>query len=80
MSIARSPATRDLLAGLAATGVAEVEVLLAADRIDGPLLGHVLLNLLILPALAIRRTRPLGAALVGAEHPRRSYRRVVLED
>lgn len=66
MSPTRSPATRDLLVGLAATGVAEVEVLLAADRIDGPLLGHVLLNLLILPALAIRRSRPLSAALVGA--------------
>lgn len=57
---------RDLLAAGAVTVVAEVEVMLAADRIESPLLGHVLVNLLVLPALAVRRTRPLTASLVAA--------------
>ncbi len=61
----RSPATRDLLVAVVVTLVAELEVLLAADRIEDPL-GHVLLSLLVLPALAVRRSHPLGAALVGA--------------
>jgi signal transduction histidine kinase len=62
----RTPAMRDLLVAVAVTAVAELEVLLAADRIEDPVLGHVLVNLLVLPALAVRRSHPLGAALLGA--------------
>jgi signal transduction histidine kinase len=58
--------TRDLVLAVAATTLAEVELWLAAERIDGPLDPHVLVNLLILPALAIRTVAPLGAALLGA--------------
>lgn len=57
---------RDLLVAAAVTVAAECEVLLVTERIEGPLLGHLLVNLLILPALAVRRSRPLTAALVGA--------------
>ena len=62
----RSPAMRDVTVAVAAAVVAQVELVLAADRIQSPLLGHVLVNLLVLPALAVRRSRPLTAALVGA--------------
>lgn len=62
----RSPVVRDLQLAATVTVVAEVEVLLVADRIETPLLGHLLANLLILPALAVRRTRPLTSALIGA--------------
>lgn len=61
-----SPGRRDLLVAVAATVVAEAELALAADRIEAPLLGHVLVNLLVLPALAVRRSRPLSAALIGS--------------
>ena len=62
----RSTIARDTLIGVATTAVAEVELWLAADRVHGPLAWHLLLNVLILPALAIRRALPLGAALLGA--------------
>lgn len=62
----RSAAMRDLLVAVTVTLVAQLEVVLAADRIEGPLVGHVLVNLLVLPALAVRRGRPLTAALVSA--------------
>lgn len=62
----RSPALRDLLVAVVVTVAAEVEVLLVADRIENPLLGHLLVNLLILPALTVRRSHPLSAALLGA--------------
>ncbi|MGH3346563.1 MAG: sensor histidine kinase [Nocardioides sp.] len=62
----RTATVRDLLLGAAVTLVALVELWLAADRVEGPLLWHVLMNLLILPGLAIRRLWPLGAALLAA--------------
>ena len=55
-----------MLLAVAATALAEVEAWLAADQIDGPLAPHLVLNLLILPALAVRRTLPLASALVAA--------------
>ena len=62
----RAASLRDLLLGVGVTAVAELEVWLASARMEGPLAGHLLLNLLVLPAMALRRTHPLGAALVGA--------------
>jgi len=65
-SLPRSALTRDLLLGVVLTAVAEVELWLVAGRVEGRLTEHLLLNLLVLPALAVRRTHPLAAALVGA--------------
>jgi signal transduction histidine kinase len=65
-ALPRSVAARDLLVGVVVTTAAAVELWLVADRLADPLVGHVLLTLLTLPALAIRRTHPLGAALIGA--------------
>lgn len=48
------------------TILALAELWFVADQIEDPLVGHVLQTLLILPALAVRRTHPLVAALVGA--------------
>jgi signal transduction histidine kinase len=62
----RSPALRDLALGVVLTVVAEVETLLVADRLAGPLTGHLLLNLLVLPGVALRRRAPLVAALIAA--------------
>ncbi len=63
----RSVVIRDVLLGVAVTAVAEVELLaLAPAQIEGPVLGHHLVNLLILPALALRRLTPLGSILVAA--------------
>ncbi len=58
---------RDLLAGTAVTVVAQAELLLLDEaQVEGGVLGHLLVNLLILPALAIRRVSPLGSILVAA--------------
>ncbi|WP_148571911.1 sensor histidine kinase [Nocardioides caldifontis] len=57
---------RDLVVGLLVAAVAEVELWLSADEVEGSVLGNAGLNLLIVPALAVRRTHPLAAALVGA--------------
>ncbi len=58
---------RDVLTGVVVTAVAEVELLvLNPAEIEGPLLGHHVVNLLILPALAIRRLSPLASILVAA--------------
>jgi hypothetical protein len=59
------PGGRDLVAGPVVTTVAQAELWASADRVEGPLTGHVLLNLPILPALAVRRVSPLGSALWG---------------
>ena len=48
--------------GAAVTAIAEVELLLNADSVSGPIRWHVLAYLLILPALGLRRAAPLGAA------------------
>ena len=66
MSLPRSPLARDVLVGSLATVVAELELWLVADRIEGSLVGHALVNLLVLPALALRRVSPVGSAMVGA--------------
>ena len=62
----RSPLVRDTVLGLLVTAIAEAELLLVADRVEGSLAGHLLANLLILPGLTIRRLHPLGSALVAA--------------
>ena len=55
-----------MLLGVLLAVVAQVEVTLGADQIDGPLVWHRLACLLILPALALRRVAPLGASAVAA--------------
>lgn len=62
----RRPPWRDVALGVAATVLALVELWLAADSVEGALSAHLALNLLVLPALAIRRTWPLGSALLAA--------------
>ena len=57
---------RDLVAGLVVTAIAELELWLTASEVPDPLLWHVLMNLLILPALAVRRVSPLASAVVVA--------------
>ncbi len=58
---------RDLLAGTVVMAVAQIELLLLdGAQVEGGVLGHLLVNLLILPALAIRRISPLGSILVAA--------------
>ncbi len=57
---------RDLLLATLVTGVALLELWLVADQVEGPLMGHLVLNLLILPVLAFRRTWPLVATLLAA--------------
>lgn len=58
-----SPLRRDLLLATALAAVAQVELLLVADRIDHPGWHH-LVELLILPALALRRMAPLAASAI----------------
>lgn len=60
----RSRGVRDVLTGVAVTLVAQLELGLTADRVEGSVPGHLLLNLLLLPALGLRRVSPLGSALV----------------
>lgn len=55
--------TRDLVVATIATVVAQIELVLVAGSVPA---GWFLTNLLILPALALRRVRPLPAALVAA--------------
>lgn len=62
----RSPVVRDLVLAVLVTAVAEVELLMVSDRVEGPLAAHLLLTLLVLPAMAVRRRVPLVAALLGA--------------
>ena len=58
---------RDGLAGLVVGAVAEIElVLLDPDRIEGPVAGHHLLNLLIVPSFALRRVTPVGSIAVAS--------------
>lgn len=57
---------RDLVLGAVVTAMAQLELWLTAGRVEGSLAGHVALNLLILPALAVHRVQPLAAALIGA--------------
>jgi signal transduction histidine kinase len=55
----------DTVLGVATSAVAEVELLLLApSQIDGAVAGHHLLNLLIVPAFALRRVVPVGAVAV----------------
>ena len=58
----RTPLARDLSLGAVVTAVAELELLLNADSVSGPLRWHVLAYLLILPALGLRRLAPLASA------------------
>ena len=62
----RTSFARDLLLGVVVTAVALLELWVAADQIEGSLLAHSLVALLILPGLAVRRTHPLASALLGA--------------
>jgi signal transduction histidine kinase len=57
---------RDLAVGLVVTTVAEIELVLSRDSIDGSFTGLLLSNLLILPALVVRRTQPLASIAVAA--------------
>lgn len=61
-----SPVRRDLAAGVVVAAVAELELWLTAGQVPGPLIWHALANLLILPALAVRRVSPLTSALIAA--------------
>jgi hypothetical protein len=45
------------------TGLAQVELALVADQVEGPLVGHYVSNLLILPAVGLRRRAPLVGML-----------------
>ena len=60
-----SPIRRDLLLATVFAGLAQVELFLVADRVDSPGWYH-LAELLILPALALRRIAPLGACAFAA--------------
>ncbi len=60
-----SPLRRDLLLATVFAGLAQVELFLVADRVDSPGWYH-LAELLILPALALRRIAPLGACAFAA--------------
>lgn len=66
MGLPGSVLQRDLVFGVVVTAVAEVELLLAADRVVGPLVPHLVHALLIVPALALRRRAPLAAVLIAA--------------
>jgi signal transduction histidine kinase len=56
---------RDLLLGAVLTAVAEVElVLLDPSELTGSVLGHHLLNLLILLAFGVRRVSPIASIVV----------------
>lgn len=66
MGVPGSVLQRDLVFGVAVTAVAEVELLLAADRVVGPLVPHLVHSVLIVPALALRRRAPLAAVLIAA--------------
>ncbi len=60
-----SPIRRDLLLATVFAGLAQVELFLVADQVDSPGWYH-LAELLILPALALRRIAPLGACACAA--------------
>jgi signal transduction histidine kinase len=60
-----SPLRRDLLLATVLAAFAQVELFLTADRIDDPGWHH-LVELLILPALALRRIAPLAASAIAA--------------
>jgi signal transduction histidine kinase len=60
-----SPLRRDLLLATALAALAQVELFLTADQIDHPGWHH-LVELLILPALALRRIAPLAASAIAA--------------
>jgi signal transduction histidine kinase len=61
----KSPLRRDLLLATVFAGLAQLELLLVAERVDSPGWYH-LAELLILPALALRRIAPLGACAFAA--------------
>ena len=63
----RSPLLRDLLLGLGLTVIAEVElVLLDPARIEGNVAGLHLVNLLLVPAVGIRRVSPFGSMTIAS--------------
>lgn len=65
--VPRAPWARDLLLGAVLTLVAEAELLLLDPaEVDGPVAAHHALNLLVLPAVALRRRTPLGSIAVAA--------------
>jgi len=55
-----------MLLGVVLAAVAQIEITLGAHQIEDPLVWHQLTNLLILPAVALRRVSPLGAMAVAA--------------
>lgn len=57
---------RDLAVGIVVTAVALTELWLTRDRLEGELWAHAAMNLLILPALALRRVSPLSSAVLAA--------------
>jgi signal transduction histidine kinase len=57
---------RDALLGVALAVVAQLEITLVADRIEDPIIWHRLVDLLILPAVALRRVAPLASIAVAA--------------
>ena len=59
-----APWKRQLLLGVLVTGIAEVELVLAGDAVEGRPLWHHAANLLILPAFALRLARPLWSVAV----------------
>lgn len=66
LRLPRSTPVRDALVAGAVTVVAELELLLVAQAVEGSLTGWLLVNLLILPGLTLRRSHPLAAAAIAA--------------
>jgi signal transduction histidine kinase len=57
---------RDVLVAGVVTAAAEVELILTRDAVTGTFSGWVLTTLLVFPALALRRTRPVAALCLAA--------------
>jgi signal transduction histidine kinase len=66
LPLPRTPLTRDAVVAVGVAAVAQLELLLSADRVSGTLVWHQLSYLLIVPALLLRRRAPLAATMVAA--------------
>lgn len=57
---------RDLAIAVAVTAISEIELLLARDSVTGSLTAWAMSLLIIVPALALRRARPLLSVIIAA--------------
>lgn len=65
--LSRSPLARDALLGALLAAVSTIElVALDPELVEGSVVGHHVLNLLVLPSVALRRRSPLGSVLVAS--------------